>query len=142
MLIPAHTSKRFFDYLAKELEIYPIWLIPIKASEVDSLFSLNSQIDPIYLDFGVWGKYVKHFENSVEINRKVELEIGACHGRKCLWGQAYYTEEEFWNIYNKNAYDRLRKQNGAESRLTDIYTKVTELFNSDKRVLIKRKKAA
>ena len=42
---------------------------------------------------------------------------------KCLYAHAYYTEQEFWDIYDEKKYMELRNQYHAES-LPSVYEKV------------------
>ena len=42
---------------------------------------------------------------------------------KWLYAQTYYTEEEFWRIYEREWYDDLRQKYRAEN-LQDVYQKV------------------
>ena len=44
-------------------------------------------------------------------------------GLKCLYAHAYYTEEEFWTVYNRDTYDALRRKYGAEY-LPNVFEKV------------------
>ncbi|CAN0092528.1 unnamed protein product [Heterosigma akashiwo] len=51
-----------------------------------------------------------------------------------LYSQNFYSEEEFWNIYDKEAYRSLRERYGAEGRFPDVYTKTC----ADSRALLPR----
>jgi delta24-sterol reductase len=42
--------------------------------------------------------------------------------QKCLYAHAYYTEEEFWDIYDEGKYKGLRTKYHAES-LPSVYGK-------------------
>jgi Delta24-sterol reductase len=129
ILIPLKEMQVFFQYLNKNIKVFPLWLIPIKASEEIKLFSIENYIDEAYVDFGIWGP-IKDPHNFIEINRKLEEFTVQCQGRKWLWGQSFFTFDEFWNIYNKKRYDDLREKYHAENRFVNIYFKVSELYNS------------
>ncbi len=53
------------------------------------------------------------------IERKV-LELG---GIKTLYSDSYFEADEFWRIYNKEAYDRLKSKYDPKGRLADLYRK-------------------
>jgi hypothetical protein len=44
-------------------------------------------------------------------------------GIKSLYSDSYYPPEEFWQIYNKSAYDRVKAKYDPDARLKDIYQK-------------------
>ena len=44
-------------------------------------------------------------------------------GQKCLYAHAYYTEKEFWEVYDKEVYDELREKYHAQ-HLPTIFDKV------------------
>lgn len=56
-------------------------------------------------------------------NRQIERKVHELSGLKCLYAHAYYTEDEFWDIYDRKSYDALRGKYHASS-LPTIYDKV------------------
>ncbi|KAK3080908.1 hypothetical protein LTS18_012013 [Coniosporium uncinatum] len=59
----------------------------------------------------------------VDVNRKLEHKVRELHGLKCLYAHAYYTEDEFWDIYDRKSYEELRTKYKAGS-LPTVYDKV------------------
>lgn len=129
LLVPLKEMKIFFNYLDETVNVYPIWLIPVKTPTEDKLFSIPGSSHAYYVDFGIWGPY-KGSKNFVELNRDVEHCLGQLDGRKWLWGQGYYEESEFWHVYDLAHYEGLRRKYKAEGRFISIYLKVTELYRS------------
>ncbi|EAW07036.1 FAD binding domain protein [Aspergillus clavatus NRRL 1] len=41
-------------------------------------------------------------------NRRLKGKVHALGGKKWLYAHAYYTEDEFWPLYNRSENDRLR----------------------------------
>lgn len=62
------------------------------------------------LNFGVWGPGSTNRKEFVQWNREFERKVHALGGQKWLYAHTYYTEEEFDEIYNKEAYERLREK--------------------------------
>ncbi|KAL1388668.1 hypothetical protein HDK64DRAFT_337432 [Phyllosticta capitalensis] len=77
------------------------------------------------ISIGLWGMNCTHkaikvyFEEKMEWgprlheltmtdNRAIEAKVFELGGLKWLYAQNYYTEEEFWNIYDKQRYSQLR----------------------------------
>lgn len=42
---------------------------------------------------------------------------------KSLYSDSYFTPEEFWQIYNRDAYERLKRRYDPDARLKDLYAK-------------------
>ena len=76
---------------------------------------------------GVYGLRVEPYDKFIEANRLIEQKTRQLDGKKWFYAHSYYSEKEFWSIYDKGWYTKLRKAYHAE-HLTDIYqrTKVTE----------------
>lgn len=75
------------------------------------------------LNVGVWGPGPRKAEPFVKLNRALEAEVKRLGGFKWLYANAYYTEDEFWQIYDREWYEGLRKKYNAET-LPNVYQKV------------------
>jgi hypothetical protein len=56
-------------------------------------------------------------------NRELERKLRELGGMKWLYAHTYYTEQEFWEIYDRKWYDELRKKYHATS-LPSVWQKV------------------
>lgn len=115
----------FLDFFHKEVGIKPIWVCPIHAQNTSVDFDLYP-LDgtKIYINFGFWD-VKKGREKLPEgyYNRKIEQKVAALGGMKSLYSDSYCSPEEFWQIYNKSAYDRVKAKYDPHTRLKDIYEK-------------------
>ncbi|KAH8167712.1 hypothetical protein CIB48_g532 [Xylaria polymorpha] len=121
--------RRFYEWLHEVVHIYPLWLCPIRVRRYspDAAFGLHADFaDPktpeVMLNFGVWGPGPA-YDKLVILNRRIEHKVHELGGNKTLYAQAYYTEEEFWQSYNKPAYDVVRTKYHAD-HLPSVYDKV------------------
>lgn len=137
LLVPVDTCEDFFNYVADELEIWPLWLCPVRKRAEDK--DRNVVAHPFYKDtgdmtinFGVWGPLpVEEMNNKSirRINRRMEEKLVEVRGLKVPYAANHYTESEFWNLcYDRNEYERLRKKWRAEA-LPSIYDKVARHHN-------------
>ena len=117
-------------YLDKSFRNYPIWLCPLKQSgrETASTHSLqadktNQKLPDMMLNFGVWGPGPTRRDDFVAWNRKFEQKVHALGGQKWLYAHAYYTEQQFNEIYNGDEYNALREKYHA-TYLPTVYEKV------------------
>ncbi|KAI9819456.1 MAG: hypothetical protein M1827_006904 [Pycnora praestabilis] len=132
---PFSTAQEFVEYVDETLGLYPLWLCPIKQSGQRSMHphtpSRGSNTDreggattqDMLLNIGVWGPGPIDPKAFVAANRNLEAKVQELQGMKWMYAHAYYTEEEFWDIYHRKWYDSLRVKYEATS-LLDVYSKV------------------
>jgi Delta24-sterol reductase len=142
MATPASAMTEFSDWLDSReggcADIYPRWLCPLKAGETVSMsphFDSSTKTpaaqgklpdggDNFLLNIGLWGPLPAAAQkNQLSINRAIEKKLSELKGMKWLYAQTFYTEEEFWRIYDRKWYDGLRTKYQASS-LPDVYQKV------------------
>lgn len=134
MAVPASRVAEFSDWLDSEegmcKNIYPRWLCPLKGGEDVSMnpHSRNNfgdkREEDFLLNIGLWGPLPSSSRRPhLRINRLIESKLSSLGGMKALYAQTYYTEEEFWHIYDRRWYDDLRKKYRAQG-LPSVYQKV------------------
>lgn len=128
--VPYKAAKEFSEWLHDSYGIYPLWLCPLKQRGKSSdsprglLAEKTSEEGPEYLmNFGVWGPGPKDRQKFVTANKRLEQKVQQLQGKKWLYAHAYYTEEDFWTIYDRKEYDALRNKYHAYY-LPSIYDKV------------------
>lgn len=119
-------TQALLEWSDENLDIYPIWLLPLKPEE-------DAKLAPSYLDtdltinVGIWGRPQTE-EDPRDLKEKLEqkqIELGA---RKTLYAQQFYSEDEFWQIYDKEHYQRLREKYGTKEAFPSVY-EVTHVEN-------------
>ncbi|ORY68514.1 uncharacterized protein BCR38DRAFT_335181 [Pseudomassariella vexata] len=117
-------------WLYENLRTYPLWLCPLRVrrDSPDSAHGLhagfgNTETQPYLINFGVWRPGSRNREKFIRQNRELENKVHELGGKKWLYAYAYYTEEEFWNIYDRASYDALRAKYSA-TYLPSVYDKV------------------
>jgi len=121
--LPSDKAVEFMDFVDCELGIYPLWLCPLKTEGDQSEFQLKNMKTPMCINVGVWGNAMPNYDEFLRQNRILEQKLMELGGRKWFYAHAYYTEKEFWQIYNKNWYNKLRKKYHAE-HLPSVFDKV------------------
>lgn len=122
MAVPNENAEEFVNWLDRSVHAYPLWLCPLKVERcgLDPRSLTSSKAMPM-LNIGVWGK--SPTVDFVAVNRRIEAKLYALDGIKWLYAQTFYTEKEFWSIYNRETYDALRQEYTAET-LPSVYDKV------------------
>jgi FAD/FMN-containing dehydrogenase len=57
------------------------------------------------------------------VNRRIERKVSDIGGIKSLYSDSYFTEDEFWSIYNRRAYAALKARYDPAGALGDLYAK-------------------
>lgn len=139
MATPASRMTEFSDWLDSDNgecgEIYPRWLCPLKAGESISMSphldspgkkaaAATNEGEDYLLNIGLWGPLPpSSAKNQLTINRAIEKKLHELKGMKWLYAQTFYTEEEFWQIYDRKGYEQLRAKYSAQT-LPSVYDKV------------------
>lgn len=120
--MPARRTVDLLEFLDREFGFYPLWLCPILPDRHAPFLSLDINAN-MAINVGAWALLKRPEDQMVKLNRKLEQEVRRLDGKKCLYGHCFYTEEEFWALYDKSKYDRLRAKYKAET-LPDVYGKI------------------
>ncbi|KAJ5201791.1 uncharacterized protein N7498_006454 [Penicillium cinerascens] len=132
--VPISAAAEFLDWLdsPKNFGHYPLWLCPLppgSASGLEGQPADDEEADvdtqrTTLLNFGIWGPGATTDQAGfMAQNRQLEHKVQSLGGKKWLYARAYYTEDEFWAIYNKPRYDALREKYHAQ-HLPTLYDKV------------------
>jgi hypothetical protein len=148
LLLPLSTSEAFVEYVNEELDIWPLWICPIrKQPNADDILGWpfyksgpdNGTVDArrdilhqshtsktrgeLILNFGVWGPTDPAPATVRRTNRELEKKLRELRGMKVPYAANFYTEDEFWDLYDRKKYDNLREKWHATA-LPSMYDKV------------------
>ncbi len=129
LALPYSTAEQFVEYTDTEFGIYPLWLCPLQQSPYPTMHPHFNEMEadgktlkPM-LNIGLWGFGPKDHGEFIRKNRDLERKLRELGGMKWLYAHTYYDEDEFWEQFDREWYDKLRKKYGAES-LPTVYEKV------------------
>jgi FAD/FMN-containing dehydrogenase len=123
--VPVDAMPKFLDIFHREVGITPVWLCPLRL-RADTPWPLYP-LEPgeLYVNAGFWstapllpGQADDHH------NRLVEEAVHDLGGHKSLYSTVHYSEEEFWQRYNGDAYRAVKAAYDPDRRLPDLYDKV------------------
>jgi delta24-sterol reductase len=136
--VPYEAVDEFHRWLDANLKTYPLWLCPLRVRRdaPDSRYGLHADFsDPdtpqFLMNFGIWRPGSTNHDKYVRQNRDLEQKVQQLGGKKWLYAQAYYTEDEFWASYDREAYDKVRNRYSA-SYLPSVYDKVKVNIDAEK----------
>jgi len=120
---PVEKTVEFLEEAEEKLDIFPIWLCPMKPTKTPQKLSPSFIDSEILIDVGIWGQSKKYLSDTIGLNKYFEEYAAKNNARKMLYAHAYYLEEDFWNIYDKNWYKKLRIKYFAEKIFPDVWQK-------------------
>jgi len=139
--VPYKAASEFINYLEGDFKHYPLWLCPLKQTgkEENGPHGLLAEkpaphAPEMLLNFGVWGPGPSKRLDFINMNRRLEQKVDSLGGQKWLYAQAYYTEDEFWRIHNREDYDLLRQKYHA-THLPTVYDKVKVDFVGERQAI-------
>ncbi|MBK8739539.1 MAG: FAD-binding oxidoreductase [Betaproteobacteria bacterium] len=123
--IPIGRAAEFLAFLHREVGILPVWICPIRAPAPGAgaaLYPLPA--GTVSINFGFWDVVTSRAPQAPgTCNRRIEREVRALGGIKSLYSDSYFTPEEFWAIYGRDAYLAVKRKYDPEGRLPDLYAK-------------------
>ena len=57
-------------------------------------------------------------------NKKIEKKLLEYGGFKCLYSDTFFGKDQFWSMYDKEAYDRVKTKYDPQGIYLDLYQKV------------------
>ena len=122
--IPVERAAQFLRFFADRVGMSPVWMCPLRlrGERTWPLYPLRP--GQAYVNFGFWGTVaLPPGAGDGHYNRQVEDEVTELGGRKGLYSTSFYSESEFWALYNGPEYAALKRDYDPEARLAGLYEK-------------------
>ena len=123
VFIPFSKVSNFMGWYKKEVNHFPLWCVPykfVRGYEWLSADFLHKTKDKLILDLAIYGMKKKGDKNYYKIIEDELMNIG---GIKTLISSNYYSESDFWKIWNKENYDKVKGRTDPNNIFRDLYTK-------------------
>ena len=118
-------TAEFVDWFLENVPIEPIWLCPLRLRDDTGwpLYPIAGQ--HTYVNVGFWSS-VPAGAGDGETNRLIEKKVSELDGHKSLYSDAYYSQDEFSELYGGETYKTVKKTYDPDSRLLDLYAKAVQ----------------
>ncbi|GAB3144810.1 FAD-binding oxidoreductase [Amycolatopsis stemonae] len=123
--VPLARAAEFLEFFEREIPISPVWICPLRQRPGGVRWPLY-ELDPdeLYVNFGFWSAVpLDPGERDGVHNRMIEAEVTRLGGHKSLYSDSFYSEDEFWRLYNGDAYRELKRGYDPDGRLLGLYEK-------------------
>jgi FAD/FMN-containing dehydrogenase len=121
--VPIERCTEFLDWFLCSLPIEPIWLCPLRLRNRWSLYPMPP--GHTYVNVGFWSS-VPGGATEGEANRLIERKVGDLGGHKSLYSDAFYTRDEFDQLYGGEEYAAVKEAYDPNSRFLDLYAKAVQ----------------
>jgi FAD/FMN-containing dehydrogenase len=120
--IPLGSAAAFLAELHAQVGILPVWVCPfVVKSSAYPLYLLRT--DTPYINFGFWDTLPSRDPDGRHYNATVERLVAAHGGKKSLYSRSTYDEATFWSIYDRDAYETLKRHYDPTGRFPGLYEK-------------------
>jgi FAD/FMN-containing dehydrogenase len=120
--VPVEQGARFLDFFHDKVGMTPVWMCPLRATGDWPLYPLEP--GKLYVNFGFWGLVpLPRGQFDGYYNRLIESSVHELDGHKSLYSTSYYGREQFWQLYNGDAYWPIKREYDPNGRLLDLYDK-------------------
>lgn len=129
LAVPIENASSLLKYIDQKFVYYPIWLCPVTDVNHDKATFTSGAASKVVshpdklVDIGLYGLSFNSEETFRRLNRDLETALHAHGGQKALFASSYYTQEEFWKVYNHEWYTELRRKYHATS-LPTVFDKM------------------
>lgn len=123
VFVPFSKANGFMEWYKKEVNFFPLWCVPYKIVRkyewISSEFFSKTK-DELFLDLAIYGLKKRDDKNYYKIIENKLMDIG---GLKTLISGNYYSESDFWKIWNKGNYDKVKVITDPKNIFRNLYTK-------------------
>jgi FAD/FMN-containing dehydrogenase len=123
VFLPFSQAPAFMEWFEREVGHFPLWCVPYRRVHdyewLDESFYARLK-DELFLDLAIYGMEQPEGKN---IHRMIEEKLRELGGVKTLISHNYYSKDEFWSIWNKRNYEKVKAITDPNNVFRDLYTK-------------------
>jgi hypothetical protein len=122
--IPFSKVSEFMAWYGKSVNFFPLWCVPYKIVRKYEWLSdelLNKTEDDLFIDLAIYGMKKNKEIDYYKILEDKLLDIGAI---KTLISTNSYSESDFWRVWNKENYTKVKSITDPQNIFRNLYTKM------------------
>lgn len=123
LFIPFSRVVEFMEWYQREIDFFPLWCVPyrrVREYEWIAPGHLQGIDDDLFIDLAIYGLRQPPGRNYY---REIEEQLSRIGALKTLISYNYSDEEEFWRIWNREAYEAVKKITDPDNVFRDLFTK-------------------
>jgi FAD/FMN-containing dehydrogenase len=127
--VPIERTEEFLSWFLETIPIEPVWLCPLRLRDQSGWPLYPLRPGHGYVNIGFWSSVPvgpTWPDEEGYTNRLIELKVSNLDGHKSLYSDAFYTRDEFDELYGGEPYKTVKKIYDPDSRLLDLYAKAVQ----------------
>ncbi len=121
--IPFSRMMEFMEWYAREFRHFPLWVVPYRRVHdyewlADGFW--QGVEDDLMIDVAIYGMRQR---GSTNYYRLMEEKLKELNGVKTLISYNYYSEDEFWGIFNRANFEKVKAITDPDNIFRDLYQK-------------------
>ena len=121
------TEEKFVNFTKwyhNTIGIYPVWVCPVDNSRNQGQYPLHPLTSKLVFDFGFYSRKLLSKEmKSDHYNKLLEKKLKEIDCVKGLYSTNSFSEEDFWQQYDKKEYLKVKNKYDKDNVYPDLYTK-------------------
>ena len=124
--VPIERCAEFLDWFLANVPIEPIWLCPLRLRGRRQTGRCTRSARTTPTSTSASGRRCRSGQTDGYTNKLIERKVSELDGHKSLYSDAYYSHDEFDELYGGEAYKTVKKTYDPDSRLLDLYAKAVQ----------------
>jgi len=123
VFVPFSRAAEFMRWYQGEVGFFPLWCVPYKLARRYEWLSerfCRGLRDELFLDIAIYGMKQRPGR---DFHREMEQKLLALGGLKTLISHNSFSEEDFWKIWNRENYRRVKSLTDPANVFRDLYEK-------------------
>ncbi len=122
LLIPFSRIPELMRWYRGAIDFFPLWVVPYRLPHRYEWIApeLAAEDGELFVDLAIYGLPQPEGRN---LYREIEQALARVNGIKTLISYNYYDEDEFWRIWNREAYEAVKKVTDPENVFRDLFDK-------------------
>ncbi len=124
VFVPHNQMRSFVDWYERSFDYWPLWLVPYRMSKKYGWINPRHAVamnDDLFVDCAVYGK--RNNRRDIDYSQLLEQKTYELHGIKTLISENHHSREQFWQIFNRPAYEAAKQRMDAAGLQPDLYDK-------------------
>lgn len=123
VFVPFSRASEFMRWYREAIDFFPIWCVPYRLPRTYEWIAsdyFQGIDDELFLDLAMYGLHQPAGRN---LYRELEEELFRVRGIKTLISHNYYSEDEFWRVFNGPNWRAIKSLTDPDNVFRDLYAK-------------------
>jgi len=123
VFIPSRNFPEFWQWYRDVFRFWPLWIVPYRAPEIypwfNPVYARDRMVEDLYIDCAVYGR--PNSEPATDWSEVLERKTHELGGFKTLISRNHYTPDEFWSVFNRERWTKLKARLDPGNVFGDLY---------------------